>query len=136
MIDEVLGSCKKLQSWDLPDSKASSKSVSYGSFFCAEFISIWDDYPAVMVALFVLNLFHVWDDFYGSLCSLKGWHELAEKKGKAVNRVELFRKTHVRAGMFGRRPQRMRIIKYWNSNPSLPQSVVSHSLRMGYAIKC
>uniref|UniRef100_A0A9I9EB94 Uncharacterized protein n=1 Tax=Cucumis melo TaxID=3656 RepID=A0A9I9EB94_CUCME len=63
-------------------------------------------------------------------------HELAEKKGKAVNRVELFRKTHVRAGMFGRRPQRMRIIKYWNSNPSLPQSVVSHSLRMGYAIKC
>uniref|UniRef100_A0A9I9EA32 CACTA en-spm transposon protein n=1 Tax=Cucumis melo TaxID=3656 RepID=A0A9I9EA32_CUCME len=28
------------------------------------------------------------------------------------------------------------IIKYWNSNPSLPQRVVSHSLRMRYAIRC
>ncbi|KAA0053563.1 NBS-LRR type resistance protein [Cucumis melo var. makuwa] len=35
-----------------------------------------------------------------------------------------------------RRPPRMRIIKCWNSNPSLPQRVVSHSLRMRYAIRC
>uniref|UniRef100_A0A9I9E5H2 NBS-LRR type resistance protein n=1 Tax=Cucumis melo TaxID=3656 RepID=A0A9I9E5H2_CUCME len=27
-------------------------------------------------------------------------------------------------------------IKCWNSNPSLPQRVVSHSLRMKYAIRC
>ncbi|KAA0049610.1 CACTA en-spm transposon protein [Cucumis melo var. makuwa] len=31
------------------------------------------------------------------------------------------------------RLQRMRIIKCWNSNPSLPQSVLSHSLRTSYA---
>ncbi|TYK02447.1 NBS-LRR type resistance protein [Cucumis melo var. makuwa] len=30
----------------------------------------------------------------------------------------------------------MRIIKCWNSNPNLPQRVVSHSLRMRYAIRC
>uniref|UniRef100_A0A9I9EDD2 NBS-LRR type resistance protein n=1 Tax=Cucumis melo TaxID=3656 RepID=A0A9I9EDD2_CUCME len=35
-----------------------------------------------------------------------------------------------------RGPPRMRIIKCWNSNPSLPQRVVSHSLRMRYAIRC
>uniref|UniRef100_A0A9I9EKV4 NBS-LRR type resistance protein n=1 Tax=Cucumis melo TaxID=3656 RepID=A0A9I9EKV4_CUCME len=35
-----------------------------------------------------------------------------------------------------RRPPRMHIIKCWNSNPSLPQRVVSHSLRMKYAIRC
>ncbi|XP_050944812.1 uncharacterized protein LOC127150611 [Cucumis melo] len=35
-----------------------------------------------------------------------------------------------------RRPPRMRIIKCWNPNPSLPQRVVSHSLRMRYAIRC
>ncbi|TYK01073.1 CACTA en-spm transposon protein [Cucumis melo var. makuwa] len=35
-----------------------------------------------------------------------------------------------------RRASRMRIIKCWNSNSSLPQRVVSHSLRMRYAIRC
>ncbi|TYK11054.1 NBS-LRR type resistance protein [Cucumis melo var. makuwa] len=35
-----------------------------------------------------------------------------------------------------RRPQRMRIIKCWNSNLSLLHRVVSHSLRMRYAIRC
>ncbi|KAA0036833.1 NBS-LRR type resistance protein [Cucumis melo var. makuwa] len=35
-----------------------------------------------------------------------------------------------------RRPPRMRIIKCWNSNLSLPQRVVSHSLRIRYAIRC
>uniref|UniRef100_A0A9I9EIN0 CACTA en-spm transposon protein n=1 Tax=Cucumis melo TaxID=3656 RepID=A0A9I9EIN0_CUCME len=39
-------------------------------------------------------------------------------------------------GRFCRRPSRMRIIKCWNSNPSLSQRVVSHSLRMRYAIRC
>nr|ADN34241.1 NBS-LRR type resistance protein [Cucumis melo subsp. melo] len=35
-----------------------------------------------------------------------------------------------------RRLPRMRIIKCWNSNPSLPQRIVTHSLRMKYAIRC
>ncbi|TYK22892.1 NBS-LRR type resistance protein [Cucumis melo var. makuwa] len=35
-----------------------------------------------------------------------------------------------------RRPKRMRIIKRFNSSPSLPQRIVSHSLRMRYAIRC
>ncbi|KAA0045227.1 NBS-LRR type resistance protein [Cucumis melo var. makuwa] len=30
----------------------------------------------------------------------------------------------------------MYIIKCWNSNPSLPQKIVSHSLRIRYAIRC
>ncbi|KAA0032152.1 CACTA en-spm transposon protein [Cucumis melo var. makuwa] len=34
------------------------------------------------------------------------------------------------------RPQRTRIIKCWNSSPSLPQRVVSHSLGMRYALRC
>ncbi|KAA0037643.1 NBS-LRR type resistance protein [Cucumis melo var. makuwa] len=35
-----------------------------------------------------------------------------------------------------RRPQRMHIINCWNSSPSLPQRVVSHSLGMRNAIRC
>ncbi|XP_050935042.1 uncharacterized protein LOC127143842 [Cucumis melo] len=46
------------------------------------------------------------------------------------------RKHMFEQGLSCRRPPRMRIIKCWNSNPSLPQRVVSHSLRMRYAIRC
>ncbi|KAA0037464.1 NBS-LRR type resistance protein [Cucumis melo var. makuwa] len=34
------------------------------------------------------------------------------------------------------KPQRMHIIKCWNSSSSLPQRVVSRSLGMRYAIRC
>ncbi|TYK30471.1 CACTA en-spm transposon protein [Cucumis melo var. makuwa] len=56
----------------------------------------------------------------GSKSFLQRQYELAERKGQPVDRVELFRETHVRAGTF----------------VSLPQRVVSHSLRMRYAIRC
>ncbi|TYK04839.1 CACTA en-spm transposon protein [Cucumis melo var. makuwa] len=62
----------------------------------------------------------------GSKSFLQRQHELAEKKGEPVDHVELFQETHVRAGT----------IKCWNSNPNLPQRVVSHSLGMRYAIRC
>uniref|UniRef100_A0A9I9EBA0 CACTA en-spm transposon protein n=1 Tax=Cucumis melo TaxID=3656 RepID=A0A9I9EBA0_CUCME len=71
----------------------------------------------------------------GSKSFLQRQYELAERKGEPVDRVELFRETHIRPGTFVSQPPRMRIIKCWNSNLSLPQRVVSHSLRMRYAIR-
>ncbi|KAA0035927.1 NBS-LRR type resistance protein [Cucumis melo var. makuwa] len=52
---------------------------------------------------------------YGSLCSLEGF--VGCEDFEALERS-------------CRRPSRMRTIKCWNSNPSLPQRVVSHSLRI------
>ncbi|KAA0043579.1 NBS-LRR type resistance protein [Cucumis melo var. makuwa] len=47
-----------------------------------------------------------------------------------------FEKHTFELGRSCRRLPRMRTIKCWNFNPSLPQRVVSHSLRMRYAIRC
>ncbi|KAA0047463.1 CACTA en-spm transposon protein [Cucumis melo var. makuwa] len=61
----------------------------------------------------------------GSKSFLQRQYELVERKGESIDCVELFRETHIRAGR----------IKCWNSNSSLPQRIVSHSLRMRYAIR-
>uniref|UniRef100_A0A9I9ED03 CACTA en-spm transposon protein n=1 Tax=Cucumis melo TaxID=3656 RepID=A0A9I9ED03_CUCME len=63
-------------------------------------------------------------------------YELAERKGEPIDCVELFWKHTFKLGCSCCRPQRMCIIKCWNSNPSLPWRVVSHSVRMRYAIRC
>ncbi|KAA0043150.1 NBS-LRR type resistance protein [Cucumis melo var. makuwa] len=68
----------------------------------------------------------------GSKSFLKRQHELAEQRRESVDRVELFRETHVRARMFVSQARE----DVHNSSLSLPQRVVSHSLGMRYVIKC
>uniref|UniRef100_A0A9I9EKM0 CACTA en-spm transposon protein n=1 Tax=Cucumis melo TaxID=3656 RepID=A0A9I9EKM0_CUCME len=50
-------------------------------------------------------------------------YELVERKGEPVDRVELFRETHVQAGTFVSQVTE----DAHNSNPCLPQRIVSHS---------
>ncbi|KAA0045596.1 NBS-LRR type resistance protein [Cucumis melo var. makuwa] len=60
---------------------------------------------------------------------------LREKENQSIV-WSYFGKHTFKLGRSCRRPPRMRIIKCWNSNPNLPHRVVSHSLRMRYAIGC
>ncbi|KAA0058973.1 NBS-LRR type resistance protein [Cucumis melo var. makuwa] len=60
---------------------------------------------------------------------------LKEKESRSIM-WNCFGKHTFELGHSCHRPPRMRIIKCWNSNISLPQRVVSHSLRMRYAIRC
>ncbi|KAA0026073.1 NBS-LRR type resistance protein [Cucumis melo var. makuwa] len=60
---------------------------------------------------------------------------LLKEKGSRSIVWNCFGKHTFELGHSCRRPPRMRIIKCWNSNPSLPQRIVSHSLRMRYAIR-
>ncbi|KAA0047783.1 CACTA en-spm transposon protein [Cucumis melo var. makuwa] len=67
---------------------------------------------------------------------LQRQYELLREKGSRSIVWSCFGKDTFGLGRSCRRASRMRIIKCWNSNPSLPQRVVSHSLRMRYAIRC
>ncbi|KAA0039500.1 NBS-LRR type resistance protein [Cucumis melo var. makuwa] len=69
----------------------------------------------------------------GSKSFLQRHHKFAEQRAESVDHVELFQKTHVHVAFHRGCTYR---IKYWNSSPSLSQRVVSHSLRMRYAIRC
>ncbi|KAA0062189.1 NBS-LRR type resistance protein [Cucumis melo var. makuwa] len=59
---------------------------------------------------------------------------LLRRKESQSTMWSCFKKHTFELGRSCRRPQRMHIIKCWNSNPNLPQRVVSHSLGMRYAI--
>ncbi|TYK09574.1 NBS-LRR type resistance protein [Cucumis melo var. makuwa] len=82
----------------------------------------------IRLNLFILQLIR--------LCWLScSMSSLREKENQSIV-WSYFGKHTFKLGRSCRRPPRMRIIKCWNSNPNLPHRVVSHSLRMRYAIGC
>ncbi|KAA0050066.1 CACTA en-spm transposon protein [Cucumis melo var. makuwa] len=63
-------------------------------------------------------------------------YELAERRGQPVDRVELFWKTHIRAGTFVSQAAEDAHNQMLELQSQPTQRVVSHSLRIRYAIRC
>ncbi|KAA0035844.1 CACTA en-spm transposon protein [Cucumis melo var. makuwa] len=61
-------------------------------------------------------------------------YELVERKRESVDHVELFRETHIQAGTFVLQAVED-AIKCWNSSLSLPQRVISYSIKIRYVIR-
>ncbi|KAA0048153.1 reverse transcriptase [Cucumis melo var. makuwa] len=72
----------------------------------------------------------------GSKSFLQRQYELTERRGQPIDRVELFRETHIRAGTFVSQAAEDAHNQMLELQSQPTPGVVSHSLRMRYAIRC